>query len=164
MSEHIAVQAKHGMLPVHRSAFTAIQQSAVQWSIRLKQAVATCNGLTMIDKSLVAGHDLERALFRMMEARFLVSTYIKAYDELLPLDSRTLSSELLSETRCIVQHAFVDDDDKIVHFACLQILTQKNVKRYLKAVLVGCPFCHFHCAIISTVQARALSTGTLRKP
>ena len=67
------MQAKlHGMLPIETGAFTAMQQSAMLWSERLKQAVATCHSLNMIDKSTVAGHDLERALFRMVEARFLV--------------------------------------------------------------------------------------------
>ncbi len=62
----------HGVLPVHQAAFTSLQQSALRWSNRLKQACAVCHSLNMVSKSVVAGVDMERALFNTVEARFLV--------------------------------------------------------------------------------------------
>ncbi len=62
----------HGVLPVHRAAFTSLQQSALRWSNRLKQACAVCHSLNMVSKSVVAGVDMERALFKAVEAHFLV--------------------------------------------------------------------------------------------
>ena len=61
-----------GVLPVHKGEFQAIQQSALRWSNRLKQAVAVCNSLTMINKNTVVGADMERSMFKAVEARFLV--------------------------------------------------------------------------------------------
>ncbi|DBA94075.1 TPA: hypothetical protein ACH3X1_001723 [Trebouxia sp. C0004] len=60
-----------GVLPVHKGEFQAIQQSALRWSNRLKQAVAVCNSLTMVNKNTVVGVDMERAMFKAVEARFL---------------------------------------------------------------------------------------------
>lgn len=62
----------HGVLPVHQAAFTSLQQSALRWSNRLKQACAVCHSLNMVSKSVVAGVDMEHALFKAVEARFLV--------------------------------------------------------------------------------------------
>ena len=62
----------HGVLPVVDSCFVPLQQTAVYWSNTLKQAVAVCNSLVMITKTAVAGLDVERSLFRAVEARFLV--------------------------------------------------------------------------------------------
>jgi hypothetical protein len=62
----------HGVLPVHQAAFTSLQQSGLRWSNRLKQACAVCHSLNMVNKSVVAGVDMERALFKAVEARFLV--------------------------------------------------------------------------------------------
>ncbi len=62
----------HGVLPVHQAAFTSLQQSALRWSNRLKQACAVCHSLNMVSKSVVAGLDMERALFKAVEAHFLV--------------------------------------------------------------------------------------------
>lgn len=60
------------MVPASNGRFEALQQNAVQWHNRLKQAAAVCNGLTMISKTLVVGDDMERKLFKGVEARFLV--------------------------------------------------------------------------------------------
>ncbi|KAL0030049.1 hypothetical protein WJX79_003470 [Trebouxia sp. C0005] len=60
-----------GVLPVHKGEFQPIQQSALRWSNRLKQAVAVCNSLTMVNKITVAGADMERSMFKAVEARFL---------------------------------------------------------------------------------------------
>ncbi|KAL0048212.1 hypothetical protein WJX82_010068 [Trebouxia sp. C0006] len=60
-----------GVLPVHKGEFQAIQQSALRWSNRLKQAVAVCNSLTMVNKNTVVGADMERSMFKAVEARFL---------------------------------------------------------------------------------------------
>ncbi len=62
----------HGMLPVSNGCFEPLQRSALKWSNRLTQAAAVCNGLTMINKSTIAGDILERSLFKAVEARFLV--------------------------------------------------------------------------------------------
>ena len=62
----------HGILPVRNTCFEPLQQSAVHWSNTLKQAAAVCNSLTMVNKRTVAGFDVERELFKAVEARFLV--------------------------------------------------------------------------------------------
>ena len=67
------VQAElHGVLPVHKCRFEPLQKSAFRWSNRLKQAVAVCNSLTYVNKGTVAGADMERSMFKAVEARFLV--------------------------------------------------------------------------------------------
>ena len=71
--EHTVMQTElAGVLPVHKGEFQAIQQSALRWSNRLKQAVAVCNSLTMVNKNTVVGMDMERRMFKAVEARFLV--------------------------------------------------------------------------------------------
>ena len=63
----------HGVLPVHSGQFELLQQSALRWSNRLKQGVATvCNSLVAINKTTVVGTDMERSMFKAVEARFLV--------------------------------------------------------------------------------------------
>ena len=62
----------HGMLPVTDQVFEPLQSSALRWSNQLRQAAAVCNGLTMINKSTIAGDRMERSLFKTVEARFLV--------------------------------------------------------------------------------------------
>ena len=61
------------MLPVHQGKFASLQQNSLRWSNRLKQACAVCNSLSMVGRGSVAGLDVERALFKAVEARFLVS-------------------------------------------------------------------------------------------
>ena len=63
----------HGVVPVHNAQFEPLQQSAHRWSNRLKQGVAVCNSLVAINKSTVVGADMERSMFKAVEARFLVS-------------------------------------------------------------------------------------------
>ena len=63
----------HGVKPVHDGQFEPLQQSALRWSNRLKQGVAVCNSLVVINKSTVVGADMERSMFKAVEARFLVS-------------------------------------------------------------------------------------------
>ena len=63
----------HGVLPVHSGQFELLQQSALRWSNRLKQGVAVCNSLVAINKTTVVGADMERSMFKAVEARFLVS-------------------------------------------------------------------------------------------
>ena len=63
----------HGVLPVQNAQFEALQQSAHRWSNRLKQGVAVCNSLVAINKTTVVGADMERSMFKAVEARFLVS-------------------------------------------------------------------------------------------
>ena len=43
----------------------------MRWSNRLRQAMAVCNGLALINKTVI-GVDLERDMFKAVEARFLV--------------------------------------------------------------------------------------------
>lgn len=62
----------HGVVPVEDAKFGPLQSVANSWSNKLTQAAAACNGLIMINKTTVAGDDLESALFKTVEARFLV--------------------------------------------------------------------------------------------
>lgn len=64
----------HGVLPVHKASFAALQQNALRWSNRLKQAFAVCHSLHLVNKHTVAGVDVERMLFKTVEARFLVNS------------------------------------------------------------------------------------------
>lgn len=63
--------ALHGVLPVHKGQFETLQQNAMRWDNQLRQAMAVCNGLVLINKTVV-GMDLERNMFKAVEARFLV--------------------------------------------------------------------------------------------
>ena len=65
--------ALHGVLPVHKGQFETLQQNAMRWDNRLRQAMAVCNGLVLINKTVV-GMDLERNMFKAVEARFLVGS------------------------------------------------------------------------------------------
>ena len=69
----------HGVLPVQSSEFQALQKSALRWPNRLKQAVAVCNSLNMVGKHTVGGVDMERTLFKAVEARFMVGTQSIGY-------------------------------------------------------------------------------------
>ena len=67
------VQAElKGVVPVQQGEFQSLQQTALRWPNRLKQAMAVCNGLTMVGKHTVVGVDMERNMFKAVEARFLV--------------------------------------------------------------------------------------------
>ena len=66
----------HGVLPVHDGEFEPLQKSALRWGNRLKEAVAVCNSLNMVNKHLVVGVDMERTMFKAVEARFLVYSLI----------------------------------------------------------------------------------------
>lgn len=68
----LAQAALHGVVPVHRAAFTGLHHNALRWSNRLKQAFAVCHSLNAVSKTAVAGLDIERSLFKTVEARFLV--------------------------------------------------------------------------------------------
>ena len=65
--------ALHGVVPVQKAQFGTLQQHALMWSNRLRQAMAVCNGLALINKTVV-GLDMERSMFKSVEARFVVST------------------------------------------------------------------------------------------
>ncbi|KAL0023496.1 hypothetical protein WJX79_002152 [Trebouxia sp. C0005] len=65
-----SVAALHGVLPVQEGQFESLQQNALRWNNRLRQALAVCNGLSWINKTLV-GVDMERSMFKAVEARFL---------------------------------------------------------------------------------------------
>ena len=62
----------HGVLPVIKAAFGSLQKSALWWSDRLRQSFAVCHSLSMVNKAVVAGSDMDRSLFKAVEARFLV--------------------------------------------------------------------------------------------
>lgn len=69
----VALQANlHGVLPVHKATFGSLQQGGLQWGNRLKQMFAACHSLNMVTRSAVAGADMERSLFKAVEASFLV--------------------------------------------------------------------------------------------
>lgn len=53
--------------------FTQVQKNALRWPDRLKQAVAICNTLTLINKNHVVGDVAEKEAFQAVEAQFLVS-------------------------------------------------------------------------------------------
>ncbi|DBA88976.1 TPA: hypothetical protein ACH3X2_000200 [Trebouxia sp. C0005] len=61
----------HGVLPVQQAAFGPLQSHASRWTNQLRQAFAVCHSLSMVSKSVVAGDDMERTLFKTVEARFL---------------------------------------------------------------------------------------------
>ena len=65
----------HGVIPVEDGCFRPLQQSSAYWNVRLRQAAAVCNSLTWVSRATLAGDDLERRLFDMVEARFLVSSH-----------------------------------------------------------------------------------------
>ena len=62
----------HGVVPADNGELGSLQQSAVQWSNRLRQAAAVCHGLTRVHKTLVVGDITERRLFKLVEAQFVV--------------------------------------------------------------------------------------------
>ena len=62
----------HGIMPVKDGQFEGLQQSAVRWSNRLRQAAVVCHSLTMVNKTLLAGEPMERSMFKLVEAHFLV--------------------------------------------------------------------------------------------
>lgn len=73
-SSYTHVQAElYGVLPVQQQAFAGLQRSAVKWNNRLIQAAAVCNGLTWVNRTAVVGEEVELSLYRLAEARFLVS-------------------------------------------------------------------------------------------
>ena len=73
----LCIQADlHGVVQVKQQAFEALQQRSVQWSNRLIQAAAVCNGLIMVNKTTVVGDEMERSLFKAAESRFLVSVML----------------------------------------------------------------------------------------
>lgn len=74
----------HGVLPVHKGEFEGLQKSALRWGNRLKQAVAVCNSLNMVNKHTVVGVDMERTMFKAVEARFLVCIPLGACEGCLP--------------------------------------------------------------------------------
>ena len=65
----------HGILPVNDGQFEGLQQSGVRWSNRLRQAAAVCHSLTMVNKTLLAGEPMERSMFKLVEAQFLVRMF-----------------------------------------------------------------------------------------
>ena len=61
------------MVPIEKGRFTGLQQSAVCWPDRLRQAAALCNSLTVIRKGYVVGDVADKQAFKAVEAHFLVS-------------------------------------------------------------------------------------------
>lgn len=62
----------YGILPVEEGQFGQLQRSAVHWNNRLRQAVASCHSLTLVNKATVVGDEVEHSLFRAVEACFVV--------------------------------------------------------------------------------------------
>ena len=67
------------MVEIHRGEFKPLQCNAAYWSSHLKQAVAICNGLTWVSKNMLVGDDLDRKLFKMVEAHFAVRNYVRSF-------------------------------------------------------------------------------------
>ena len=65
------------MLPVEHGKFAPLQQMAMRWPRRLKQAVAVCNSLTLTTRSQVVGDLADKQAFKAVEARFLVSLLLE---------------------------------------------------------------------------------------
>ena len=65
------------MLPVVSGQFASLQTGAINWSNKLRQAVAVCNALTPLGRGKVVGDPAEQALFKKVEAQFLVSKYVR---------------------------------------------------------------------------------------
>ncbi len=61
------------MLPVVSGQFASLQIGAINWSNKLRQAVAACNALTPLGRGRVVGDPAEKAMFKKVEAQFLVS-------------------------------------------------------------------------------------------
>ena len=90
--------ALHGVLPVHQGQFDTLQQNGMRWSNRLKQAMAVCNGLSWINKTVV-GLDMERSMFKAVEARFLVPFPCPA-SSLTPCCAQALDRHLDVDSPC----------------------------------------------------------------
>lgn len=60
------------MVPVEDGSFSGLQQMAVRWPARLKQAAALCHSLNLIAKHQVVGDLADKQAFKAVEARFQV--------------------------------------------------------------------------------------------
>ena len=61
------------MVPVEGGSFSGLQQMAVRWPARLKQAAALCHSLNLIAKRQVVGDLADKQAFKAVEARFQVT-------------------------------------------------------------------------------------------
>lgn len=95
----------HGILPVKSNRFEPLQQTAVHWSNTLKQAAAVCNSLTLVNKHTVAGFDVERSLFKAVEARFLVRQEQIA-DQLRLVSLPALQHLMFASCTCLLVSSF----------------------------------------------------------
>ena len=71
----------HGIMPASDGQFEGLQQNALRWSIRLRQGAAVCHSLTMVNKTLLAGEPMERSMFKLVEAHFLVRTLTSSVNQ-----------------------------------------------------------------------------------
>lgn len=96
LTQHgVTMQAEfHGMLPVAEGAFEALQQSAVRWSNRLKQACAVCHSLTVISKTTAVGEAYEQHLFKAVEAHFQARVKYLMVTSLLSVCCQSLTNLL----------------------------------------------------------------------
>lgn len=62
----------HGVVPVVEGEFAPLQHSAVWWPTRLRQAAAVCNALTLVHRNKVLGDAAELAMYKAVEAHFVV--------------------------------------------------------------------------------------------
>lgn len=60
------------MVPVEDCSFSGLQQMAIRWPTRLKQAAALCHSLNLIAKDQVVGDLADKQAFTAVEARFQV--------------------------------------------------------------------------------------------
>ena len=69
----VMLQAElHGIIPANGGKFEGLQQSAMRWSNRLRQAAGVCHSITMVHKTVLAREPMERSMFKLVEAQFLV--------------------------------------------------------------------------------------------
>ena len=63
----------HGFVPVVRgTVFGELQRSATSWPNGLRQCIAVCNSLNLVNKHRLAGENADYEAFRSCEARFMV--------------------------------------------------------------------------------------------
>ena len=102
----------HGVLPVHHGQFEPIQKSALHWRNRLRQAVAVCNSLNMVNKHMVVGVDMERTMFKAVEARFLVCGSCLGGEYLSQSGNRLVSiNSCLGTSVCVCMAMFLTQSE-----------------------------------------------------
>ena len=64
------------MVPINGSTFGELQRDASQWSNGLKQSVAVCNSLNLVNRHQVMGDQADYTAFKACEALFVVKHFV----------------------------------------------------------------------------------------